>query len=273
MPFEIISPQVHNITVAGTKVSAQMRTVSGTSLDTGSGKGTDLPFSDKGYETITLNKTNYLDTTRLIGSRINETSNSITQQFPGDRSFNMRLNLESNDSRISPIIDSQRASLILTSNRCDSPVLDHADDPRVSDIFADPSGCQYISKENVLENSASSIKIILDAHVNTYNDIRAYYAISDSTNFEPRFIPFPGFTNLDVRGQVIDEAASDGRPDSMVPYADASGFVSSQLDFKEFNWNVQNLPQFLCYRIKIVLSATNQVYVPRIQNLRVITLA
>ena len=273
MPFEIISPQVHNITVAGTKVSAQMRTVSGTSLDTGSGKGPDLPFSDKGWETITLNKTNYLDTTRLIGSRINETSNSITQQFPGDRSFNMRLNLESNDSRISPIIDSQRANIILTSNRCDSPVLDHADDPRVSDIYADPSACQYISKENVLENSASSIKIILDAHVNTYNDIRAYYAISDSTNFEPRFIPFPGFTNLDVRGQVIDEAASDGRPDSMVPYADASGFVSSELDFKEFNWNVKNLPQFLCYRIKIVLSSTNQVYPPRIQNLRVITLA
>ena len=273
MPFEIISPQVHNITVAGTKVSAEMRTVSGTSLDSGSGKGVDLPFSDKGYETITLNKTNYLNTPRLIASRINETSNSIIQQFPGDRSFNMRLNLESNDSRISPIIDSQRANVILTSNRCDSPVLDHADDPRVSDIFADPSGCQYISKENVLENSASSIKIILDAHVNAYNDIRAYYAISDTTNFEPRFIPFPGFTNLDVRGQVIDKAKSDGRPDSMVPYADASGFVSSQLDFKEFNWNVQNLPQFLCYRIKIVLSSTNQVYVPRIQNLRVITLA
>jgi len=273
MPFEIISPQVHNITVAGTKVSAEMRTVSGTSLDSGSGKGVDLPFSDKGYETITLNKTNYLNTPRLIASRINETSNSIIQEFPGDRSFNMRLNLESSDSRISPIIDSQRANIILTSNRCDSPVLDHADDPRVSDIFADPSACQYISKENVLENSASSIKIILDAHVNAYNDIRAYYAISDTTNFEPRFIPFPGFTNLDVRGQVIDKAKSDGRPDSMVPYADASGFVSSQLDFKEFNWNVQNLPQFLCYRIKIVLSATNQVYVPRIQNLRVITLA
>ncbi len=273
MPFELISPQVHNITVAGTKVSAQMRTVSGTNLDTGSGKGADLPFADIGFENITLNKTNYLNTPRLIGSRINETSNSIVQQFSGDRSFNMRLNLESSDPRLSPIIDTQRANIILTSNRCDSPILDHADDPRVADIFADPSACQYISKENVLENSASSIKIVFDAHVNTYNDIRCFYAISDTTNFEPRFIPFPGFTNLDVRGQVIDAAASDGRPDSMVPYADASGFVSSELDFKEFNWNVQNLPQFLCYRIKIVLASGSQVYVPRIQNLRVITLA
>ena len=110
IPFEIISPQVHNITVAGTKVSAQMRTVSGTSLDTGSGKGVDLPFSDEGFENITLNKTNYLNTPRLIGSRINETSNSITQQLSGDRSFNMRINLESTDPKISPIIDTQRAN-------------------------------------------------------------------------------------------------------------------------------------------------------------------
>ena len=76
-----------------------------------------------------------------------------------------------------------------------------------------------------------------------------------------------------MRGEVVDKAASDGRPDSMVPYSDASGFVSSELTFKEFNWNATDLPQFLCYRIKIVLSSTNQVYVPRISNLRVLTLA
>ena len=273
MPFELISPQVHNITVPGTNVSAQMRTVSGTSLDDGSGKGTDLPFSDKGYETITLNKTNYLNTTRCIASRVNETSNSIIQQFPGDRSFNMRLNLESNDSRITPIIDTQRTNIILTSNRCDTPILDYADDPRTGNIFDDPTGCQYISKENILSNPATSIKIMLDAHVNPYNDIRAFYAISDSSNFEPRFIPFPGFTNIDNRGNIIDKGANDGRPDNMVPYSDPSGFLSSELTYKEHVWNIENLPKFFAYRIKLVLTSTNQVYVPRIRNLRVICLA
>ena len=272
MPFELISPQVHNITVAGTKVSAEMRTVSGTSLDDGAGKGIDLPFSDKGYETITLNKTNFMNTPRCIASRVNETNNSIIQQFPGDRSFNMRLNLESNDSRVSPIVDTQRANIILTSNRCDSPILDYIDDPRSSDIFMDPSGCQYISKENVLSNAATSIQIILDAHVSAYNDIRCFYAISDTANFEPIFVPFPGYTNLNNIGEVVNKEKNDGRPDKMVAYSDP-GFLSNEIDFKEYAWSADNLPKFLSYRIKIILASTNQVYVPRISDLRVITLA
>ena len=272
MPFELISPQVHNITVAGTKVSAQMRTVSGTSLDDGAGKGIDLPFTNKGYETITLNKTNYLDTPRCIASRVNETSNSIIQQFSGDRSFNMRLNLESNDPRVSPIIDTQRANVILTSNKCDAPILDYIDDPRPSDIFMDPTGCQYISKENVLSNGATSIQIILDAHVSAYNDIRCFYAISDTANFEPIFTPFPGYTNLNNVGEIVDKEKNDGRSDKMVAYSDP-GFLSNEIDFKEYTWSVDSLPKFLSYRIKIILGSTNQVYVPRIKDLRVITLA
>ena len=272
MPFELISPQVHNITVAGTKVSAQMRTVSGTSLDDGAGKGIDLPFTDKGFETITLNKTNYMNTPRCIASRINETSNSIIQQFSGDRSFNMRLNLESNDPRVSPIIDTQRANVILTSNKCDAPILDYIDDPRSADIFTDPTGCQYISKENVLSNAATSIQIILDAHISVYNDIRCFYAISDTTNFEPIFVPFPGYTNLNNIGEVVNKEKNDGRPNSMVAYSDP-GFLSNEIDFKEYAWTADNLPKFMTYRIKIILGSTNQVYVPRISDLRVITLA
>ena len=68
MPFEVISPMVHNITVPGTSVSAEMRTVSGTSLNNGKGQGSDIPFADKGWESVTLNKNNYMDTPRLIAS-------------------------------------------------------------------------------------------------------------------------------------------------------------------------------------------------------------
>ena len=272
MPFEIISPQVHNITVAGTKVSAEMRTVSGTSLADGAGFSADIPFTNSGYETITLNKANYMNTTRCIASRINETSSPVIQQFSGDRSFNMRLNLESSDPRVSPIIDTQRANVILTSNRCDAPILDYIDDPRVADPFIDPTGCQYISKENVLANGASSIQVILDAHVSAYNDIRCFYAISDTANFEPKFIPFPGYTNLDAEGDILFDDKSDGRPNAMVPFSNP-GFISNEIDFKEHQWSIDNLPKFMAYRIKIILASTNQVYVPRIKDLRVITLA
>ena len=136
----------------------------------------------------------------------------------------------------------------------------------------DPTGCQYISKENVLSNGATSIQLILDAHVSAYNDIRCFYAISDTANFEPIFVPFPGYTNLNNVGEIVDKEKNDGRSDKMVAYSDP-GFLSNEIDFKEHTWSIDSLPKFLSYRIKIVLSATNQVYVPRIQNLRVITLA
>ena len=70
----------------------------------------------------------------------------------------------------------------------------------------DPTGCQYITKEISLENAATSIKILLAGHVHADADIRAFYSIGDKTGFQPIFTPFPGFDNINNRGQVINAA-------------------------------------------------------------------
>ena len=273
MPFEIVSPHVHNITVPGTSVSATLRTVSGSSVGRGAGDGADIPFADQGFESITLNKTNYLDTSRLIASRINETSSGIIQNFSGDRSFNLRLKLESNDSRLSPIIDTQRMNAILTSNRIDAPIIDYVWDKRVNSMFDDPSACVYVSKENVLQNGATSIKLMMSAHINVYSEIRAFYAISDTPNFEPVFTPFPGYGNINTKGEVLLPELNNGEPDIYAAPSDVGGFESSDLAFKELTFTAENLPKFNSYRIKFVLASVNQVYCPRITELRAITLA
>ena len=72
----------------------------------------------------------------------------------------MSISLESSDSRLSPIIDAQRVSAILVSNRVDAPIADYTLDNRVMSIEDDPNAFQYISGENTLENSATSIKIL-----------------------------------------------------------------------------------------------------------------
>ena len=46
-----------------------------------------------------------------------------------------------------------------------------------------------------------------------------------------------------------------------------------KLTFKEYEFNMEDLPPFKYYRVKFVLTSTNQTYVPRVSNLRVITLA
>lgn len=124
-----------------------------------------------------------------------------------------------------------------------------------------------------MQESASSIKILLSAHINEFSDIRAFYAIDEKSNFKPIFLPFPGYKNLTPRGEIINLADSDGSSDAFVSKDYASGFDSRDLDFKEYTFTAAGLPNFKSYRIKINLTSTNQTFPPRIKELRVITLA
>ena len=187
--------------------------------------------------------------------------------------MNMRLVLGTTNSKLSPVIDTQRISTILTSNRVNSVITDYANDSRVNEIATDPSAFQYISKEITLENPATSIKVLLNAYINSYSDIRAFYSISESPNFDPIFVPFPGYQNLDYRNQVINPQNNDGRSDKFVTPSNSLGFLSSEIDFSEYSFTADQLPPFRSFRIKLVVSSTNQVYVPRIKDLRTIALA
>jgi hypothetical protein len=266
IPFEVITPSVQNITVQGTSISAELRTITGSSIS-----GNEIPFVDKGFEPVTINKTNYLNSPRIISSKVNENLN--LGFLPGKKSLNLRLLLNSVDSRVSPVIDTQRISAILTSNRVNSVIQNYATDNRVNALGTDPTAFQYISKEITLENPATSIKILVDAYINNYCDIRAFYAIGESQNFIPVFTPFPGYKNLDSRKQVINFENSDGLSDVFVQPSSSFGFDSGNIDFREYSFTADQLPSFRSYRIKLVLTSTNQVYVPRAKNLRVIALA
>ena len=83
---------------------------------------------------------------------------------------------------------------------------------------------------------------------------------------------FPGFDNIkDTTGdgfgdQVVDESKNSGLPDS---------FVVSNIDneFSEYQFTVDNLEEFIGYRIKIVMSGTNEAKSPKFKDLRTIALA
>tara|TARA_R100000742_G_C4198416_1_gene28280 strand:- start:34 stop:570 length:537 start_codon:yes stop_codon:yes gene_type:complete len=177
------------------------------------------------------------------------------------------------DSHVSPVIDGQRTSIICTSNRVNSIITDYATDERVASIVEDPTACQYITKEIQLENPATSLKLLVSAHINTNSDMRAFYAISNNEGFEPIFVPFPGYDNLNSRGLVISDEKSDGKPDAFIKKTNSYGFSSKNLEYNEYTFTADKLPAFRSYRIKFVLTSTNQVFVPRVKELRVIALA
>ena len=266
IPFEIINPQIQNLTLTGTDLTSEVRTVTGASLD-----GNEIPYVDKGFEGVSIGQNNYMSSPRIVASDINQTNNLTT--LPGNKSFNMRVNFSSTDSRLSPIIDTQRSSVIFVSNRVNAPISNYVTDNRVNSAFDDPNAFQYLSKEFQLENSATTLKIISDAYINTDADIRAFYAISNSAGTDPVYIPFPGFNNIDDNGQIIDVADNDGRSDSFVFPSTNEEILTPSDEFKEYTFSINDLPSFKFYRIKIVMTSTSQSYPPRMRNLRVLALA
>ena len=266
VPFEIITPLVSNVTLPQTSITANVRTVTGTSLG-----GNEISFLDTGFDAVVPNESNYLNTPRLIASKVNA-DNKLTT-LPGNKSLNMKFTLNTTNSWVSPVIDGQRISAILTSNRINNPVTSYATNAQVKTIDNDPNACQYISKEMELENSASSLKIILDAHINVNTDIRAFYAVNAQPGIDPVFVPFPGYANLNKNGEVIDSANNDGSTDDFITKSNGYGQDAKDLDYVEYTFTADELPSYRYYRIKLVMTSTSQVHVPRARRLRVMALA
>ena len=109
--------------------------------------------------------------------------------------------------------------------------------------------------------------------MNKFTDIRAFYAISESEGFDPIFIPFPGFDNLDENGRIVASDKNNGKPDSFVPVSDSTGFIPEELQYREYTFTANELPSFKSFRIKFLMTSTNQAHVPRLTSLKVIATA
>jgi hypothetical protein len=258
--FNAITPSIKSITPTGTSVSFEVNTVSGTSIG-----GDEVSFIDSGVETIENNKINYFETPRLLSSRINEIERLQDVSF--NRSLSLATQFRTSDSRLSPAIDLARADLVLTSNIINNPGINYITNSETNTIYEDPHIFSYLTNRIDLSTPSSSLKVILDAYVNSDSDIRVFYSIGD----DDIFIPFPGYSNRSIDGSVIDLSLSDGTSDYRVPKNDNNLFNPSISDFYEYEYTADNL-SFKSFRLKIVGTSSNQAYVPMIKNLRAIAL-
>jgi len=266
--YNSIVPQFNIITPGkNTTVSAQMRTVSGTSYG-----GNEVSFLDQGYENIQLNKINFLPTTRLMCSKVNETARLTS--LPKNKSFTVRVRLNSDDTNLSPVLDTQNSTLIIARNRVNRPILDYTIDGRSNLLTGDPHSSVYISNKIDLKQPATSLKVFISAYRPAESDFRVLYKLykADSSEIDQSFTLFPGYDNLkDTDGDgfgdaVIDSSKNSGRPDAFVR-------PSKDGEFLEYQFTADNLEQFNGFAIKIVMDSTNEARVPEFQDLRVIALA
>ena len=269
VPFEEVIPSFNAITPTQTNITSSMRTVTGTSID-----GTESSFVDKGFQDITLNRPNYFDSPRIVASTINETT--YLGNLPGNKSLTMNMNLSTGNPKLTPMIDLDQASVKFISNRVNSPVTNFATDWKVKSVVDDPCRFFYVTKLINLENPSTSVRVILDAYINDSSDLRVFYALNQQTlSNETVFTPFPGYNNIaqDRPGIIENLANSDGRSDRAVPTTDSYQPVPLDTMFREMQWSIDRMPAFNSLRIKIIGTSTNQAYVPRVKNLRVMALA
>ena len=242
IPFEYINPNFNLISPSGTSISARIKTTSGTSLS-----GNEASFQNLGYEDVTINQLNRLDSPRIVASRLNE-----SELLGGEKSFELELLMSTIDENVSPMIDLNTTNIIATSNLIDSKVTNYETDSRVNIPGFDPNSGIYETKRVNLEFTSNSLFVQFDAHRMGDANVRVFYKLfrNDANDSAQSYIPF----NI------------DGSPDKVVNPNE------SENAFSEYKFTAENTPQFNGFMIKLVMTSTNQAEVPRVKNFRSIAL-
>ena len=251
----------------GTTVESSFKGTSGTSI--GNGKYS-LPTPDVGnwyresykkdssYKNILINSNNYLNRPKVIASLINE-----QRQMSNANSFDFRVKLSSTVDNLSPVIDTDRISLVATNNRItnfngSTRKAFFVDDLSSSytnigdEALEDFNGANYITKTVTVNQECTSLKIILSAYNNSNTDFDVYVKLLAGDEENPDEIQWDEIT----------------KPDS---YTNAK----SEVDFSdyEFQTDLTGDDTFTQYAIKIRLRSNNACDVPLIKDLRCIALA
>ena len=242
IPFEIIDPQITSLTPTGTNISGRIKTTSGTSLS-----GNEGSFTDLGYENVSLNRVNFLDSPRIIASKTNE--NNL---LGNEKSFALELTLSTDNPDVSPVVDLENPNVILISNLVDDKVEDFESDNRPKIPGSDPNTAIYETKMINLEFVSNSLLVQFDGHREAEGDIKVFFKLirGDGDDNHATYIPFN----------------SNGSSDKVV------NPNRTKDSFSEYKFTAENTAQFKSFMIKVVMTSTNQAKPPRIKNFRAIAL-
>ena len=240
--YETLVPQIERMLLPQTEITARANVISGTSIGDGSSV-TEASFANDGvFNDIILSEDNQFAAPALICSEINESS-----ELSGAKSFRMDLQLKSLEPNISPVIDTDRLSAILVTNRINSPT---ATDSALKSV-GDEHDAVYITRVANLANPSGSIKLMFAGYRPPNTTIKVLYRVRPVGSSSS--IDTYGFSYFPTTGATIP-ATTDRKI-----YYDYE-YEASGLNFDQ-------------YQIKILFVSSNQAYVPIIKDLRAIALA
>tara|TARA_B100000401_G_scaffold428507_1_gene361184 strand:- start:134 stop:1375 length:1242 start_codon:yes stop_codon:yes gene_type:complete len=245
IPWDVITPQIQSQVEPGTSLIARLQGTSGTSCGPfPSGFTAETSFvKDSAWQDVTIGEENYFPATKIVANQTNEINrmNSV-------KSLTMELNLDTEVSHLSPVIDLTRCDVITTSN-----VINNIEP--AAGVGTECAG-NYITKVAKLEKSATGLKVMLSANTWTESKIVVMY----------KLIPV-GYVDAldDLPFQFFN---TTGIPDSgqLVPQNDL-------VTFTDYEYTINDVDEFDGFQIKISLLNHNQPYIPRVKDLRGIALA
>ena len=169
-----------------------MRSVTGTSPD-----GTETSFIDAGFEDLNFDRINQLETTRVLGSRVNEANR--LGSLPRNKSFTFTVELaNSGDEYNSPTVNLEGANALFYENRLNKPIEDYRTLILESSLDSTILMLLTICPTRSILRIPTSLKVVFVLRRPIECDFRCLYSIlkTDSSEVTPDFELFPGFLNL-----------------------------------------------------------------------------
>jgi len=247
--YDILNLNLSTMTIPETNITYSIRPTTGKSID-GSETEFNLTTSSNAISVI-ANDNIYFTAPQMVASEINET-NEISG---GNKSLFVTLSLTTTNTKLSPVLDTQRISAFTISNRLNSP---EAGDPGyVADTASSgtSTAAVYLTRPIVLENSSTSLDIRLTSNIRSGSNVLVYYRVSSSEEVrnidELSWTPFNGDGSEDV---------------TIAPSEDDQ-------TYKEYKYSETGIHDFTAFQIKIVMKGTNSSYPPKIRDMRGIALA
>jgi hypothetical protein len=212
--------------------------------------GTETAYTALASTPLRLRKNNVFDTVRGIFSPTMETHAS---GLNGGKSAAITLTMATTNTDVSPVIDLQRASLIVTDNIIDdqdtvNPIIETAETIATAGTHA----AKHITKPITLAEGATGIKVLIAVNRPSAAGIKLYYRVAeDGVNLND---------TAWVLKPVESTIAADDNRNVFREYEYVIGGESGTLD------------EFTQFQLKIVMTSTNQARVPVIRDLRAIAL-
>ena len=237
------------MTVPGTSIGFSMRPTSGKSIHGSETEFTLTPTTSA--INVIANDNIYFTSPRMVASTINETN-----EMTGNKSLFVNCTLTTTNTKLSPVIDTQRISMISIQNRVNSPT--NGNTPNFKND-EQPSGSSsaaiYCTRPIVLDNSSTALEVRLTSNVRSDAEVEVYFRITSAD--EVRNVKDLNWTPFNIAGEEDTTVSPEESND----------------EFKEYKYSASALTEFSAFQLKIVMKATNSAHAPRVKDLRGLALA